>query len=175
MPILHELLRTRSVTRTARALGITQPAVSQALRRLRASFGDELLVSAGRDLQPTDRALSLLRPLEAVLAEIDALLQPVRPFDPAREELRVVIMTADYVSLLLAPILAEICADEAPHTVFEFVSGGVRNLDDLAGVDFLIAPRAFGHTLGKRIGTMPLWRDEVVCIAAARNAAIPSA
>jgi DNA-binding transcriptional LysR family regulator len=175
LPILYELLRTRSVTRTARALGITQPAVSQALRRLRASFGDELLVAVGRDLQPTDRAAALSRPLESVLAEIDALLRPVRPFDPASEDLHVVIMTADYVSLLLAPILAEICASEAPRTVFEFVSGGVRNSDDLAGVDFLIAPRAFGHTLGKRIGTMPLWQDEIVCIAAARNTGIPSA
>jgi LysR family transcriptional regulator, nod-box dependent transcriptional activator len=173
LPILYELLRTRSVTRAARALGITQPAVSQALRRLRATFGDDLLVSLGRDLQPTDRALALLPPLEAVLAEIAVLLEPAQPFDPASEELRVAIMTADYVSLLLAPILAEICAGEAPHTVFEFVSGGARNADDLAGIDFLIAPRAFGRTLGKRIGSTPLWRDEVVCLAAARNTAIP--
>jgi LysR family transcriptional regulator, nod-box dependent transcriptional activator len=173
LPILYELLRSKSVTRAARALGITQPAVSQALRRLRAMFGDDLLVAFGRDLQPTDRALALLPQLEATLAEIGALLRPATPFDPLTEELRVVIMTADYVSLLLAPILAEICAREAPRIVFEFVSGGARSVDDLAGVDFLIAPRAFGHTLGKRIGAMPLWRDEVVCLAAARNTEIP--
>ena len=46
--------------------------------------------------------------------------------------------------------------------------------DDLAGIDFLIASRAFGHALGKRVGALPLWRDEVVCLAAARNSAIPS-
>jgi LysR family transcriptional regulator, nod-box dependent transcriptional activator len=173
LPILYELLRTRSVTDTARALGITQPAVSQALRRLRATFADDLLVAIGRDLQPTNRAAALLPPLETILAEIGALLRPATPFDPATEPLRVAIMTADYVSLLLAPILAEICAREAPHVVFEFVSGGARNIDDLAGVDFLIAPRAFGQTLGKRIGALPLWRDEVVCLAAARNTQIP--
>jgi DNA-binding transcriptional LysR family regulator len=78
------------------------------------------------------------------------------------------------VSLLLAPILAEICATEAPNVVFEFTAGGVRNADDLARVDFLIAPRAFGDTLGKRVGTMPLWQDDVVCIAAARNTVIPT-
>jgi LysR family transcriptional regulator, nod-box dependent transcriptional activator len=173
LPILYELLRTRSVTRAARALGITQPAVSQALRRLRATFGDDLLVALGRDLQPTDRAAALLPPLEGILAEIGSLLRPATAFDPATEELRVTIMTADYVSLLLAPILAEICTREAPQVVFEFVSGGARNVDDLAGVDFLIAPRAFGRTLGKRIGALPLWRDEVVCLAAARNTQIP--
>ncbi|HJU14994.1 MAG TPA: LysR family transcriptional regulator [Stellaceae bacterium] len=173
LPVLRELLRTRSVSRTARTLGITQPAVSQALRQLRTIFGDELLVSFGRDLALTERAAALARPLDGILDAIDSLLQPEAAFDPRTEELRVVIQTADYVSLLLAPILAGICATEAPQTVFEFTSGGVRNRDDLARLDFLIAPRAFGRTLGKRIGAMPLWRDEVVCIAAVRNAAMP--
>lgn len=174
LPVLHELLRTRSVTRTAQALGITQPAVSQSLQRLRAAFGDDLLVSLGRELQLTDRAHALAQPLRGVLEEIDQLLRPSRPFDPAAEDLHVVITTADYVSLLLAPVLAEICATEAPNVVFEFIEGAVRNADDLARVDFMIAPRAFGHTLGKRIGSMPLWQDDVVCIAAARNTAIPA-
>jgi DNA-binding transcriptional LysR family regulator len=174
LPILYELLRTRSATRTARTFGMTQPAVSQALRRLRVVFGDELLVALGRELRPTDRAVALLPPLEAVLAEIGVLLRPATPFDPTAEALHVAIMTADYVSLLLAPILAGICAREAPGIVFEFVSGGARSIDDLAAVDFLIAPRAFGQTLGKRIGAMPLWRDEVVCLAAACNTTIPA-
>jgi DNA-binding transcriptional LysR family regulator len=174
LPILHELLRTCSVTQTARSLGITQPAVSQALQRLRETFGDDLLVSLGRDLRLTDRAEALAQPLRDVLEEIDRLLRPSTPFDPGTEDLHVVITTADYVSLLMAPILAEICATEAPNVVFEFIEGGVRNADDLARVDFMIAPRAFGHTLGKRIGGMPLWQDDVVCIAAARNTAIPA-
>ena len=50
----------------------------------------------GRDLQPTDRALALLPPLENVLAEIGALLQPATPFDPETEELHTVILTADF-------------------------------------------------------------------------------
>jgi DNA-binding transcriptional LysR family regulator len=174
LPILGELLRTRSVSRTARSLGITQPAVSQALRQLRAVFGDDLLVSLGRDLGLTQRASALSQPLDGVLDAIDALLQPARPFDPKTEALNVVIRTADYVTLLVAPILAEISATEAPHVVFEFVSGGGRTPDNLSEVDFLIAPRAFGRTLGKRIGAIPLWQDEIVCIAAARNRAVPS-
>jgi LysR family transcriptional regulator, nod-box dependent transcriptional activator len=174
LPILHELLRTRSVTQTARSLGITQPAVSQALRRLRTMFGDDLLVSLGRDLQPTDRAATLAEPVRHVLQQIDLLLRPASPFDAASEHLHVLITTADYVSVLLAPILAEMSAVEAPNVVFEFVQGGVRSIDDLARFDFLIAPRAFGRTLGKRVGTASLWQDEVVCIAAARNTTIPS-
>jgi|SRR5215469_3151822 len=56
LPILHELLRSRSVTQTARTLGITQPTVSHALRRLRDVFDDDPLVSLGRDLRLTARA-----------------------------------------------------------------------------------------------------------------------
>jgi DNA-binding transcriptional LysR family regulator len=174
LPILHELLRTRSVSQTARSLGISQPAVSQALHRLRAAFGDALLVPLGRELQLTERATGLAVPLQGALAELDTLLRPQRPFEPANEELHVVISTADYVALLLAPILAEIAAIEAPGVVFEFVAGAVHHADDLALVDFMIGPRPFGQTLGKRIGVMPLWHDDVVCIVGASNRMIPA-
>jgi DNA-binding transcriptional LysR family regulator len=174
LPILHELLRTRSVSQTARSLGISQPAVSQALRRLRAAFGDALLVPLGRELQLTERATTLAVPLQEALTELDTLLRPQLPFDPASEELHVVISTADYVALLLAPILAEIAAMEAPGVVFEFVEGAVHHADDLARVDFMIGPRAFGQTLGKRVGAMPLWQDDVVCIVRASNCTIPA-
>ena len=174
LPILHELLRTRSVSQTARSLGISQPAVSQALRRLRTVFDDALLVPLGRELQLTERATTLAVPLQRALAELDALLRPQRPFEPTNEELHVVISTADYVALLLAPILAEIAATEAPGVVFEFVEGAVHNADDLSRVDFMIGPRAFGQTLGKRIGAMSLWQDDVVCIVAAGNRTIPT-
>jgi DNA-binding transcriptional LysR family regulator len=173
LPVLHELLRTRSVTRTARSFGMTQPAVSRALRQLRAAFEDELLVSLGREAQLTERAEALIGPLQRALSEVDVLLRPTNPFDPAIEPVHIVITTADYVSLLLAPLLAEICTAEAPQAVFDFVNAPMRNAEDLARVDFLIAPRAFGETLGKRIGSMPLWRDDIVCIAPANNNAIP--
>jgi DNA-binding transcriptional LysR family regulator len=173
LPILHELLHTRSVTRTARSFGMTQPAVSRALRQLRAAFEDELLVALGRNVHLTERAEALIGPLQRALAEIDLLLRPLNPFDPATETAHIVITTADYVSVLLAPILAQICAAEAPLAVFEFVNAPMRTAEDLARVDFLIAPRAFGETLGKRVGAMPLWQDDIVCIAAAANRAIP--
>ena len=173
LPILHELLHTRSVTRTARSFGMTQPAVSRALRQLRAAFEDELLVSLGRNVHLTERAEALIVPLQRALGEIDLLLRPLNPFDPATEAAHIVITTADYVSLLLAPILAQICTAEAPLAVFEFVNAPMRTAEDLARVDFLIAPRAFGETFGKRVGSMPLWQDDIVCIAAAENTALP--
>ena len=174
LPILHELLRTRSVTRTARSFNMTQPAVSRSLRQLRDAFEDRLLVSAGRDVKLTNRAEALAEPLHRALGELDLLLTPARPFDPTTEAAHIVITTADYVTLLLAPILSELCVAEAPHVLLEFTEPGIRTAEDLARVDFMIGPRAFGETLGKRVGSMPLWRDDIVCIAAAANKTIPA-
>ena len=174
LPVLHELLRTRSVTRTAQSFNMTQPAVSRALRQLRDAFGDPLLVSPGRNARLTDRAETLAGPLGRTLSDLDLLLKPAGPFDPASEPVHLVINTADYVTQLLAPILSEICAKEAPHVVLEFTWTGIRSADDLTRVDFMIGPRAFGQKLGKRLGSLPLWRDEMVCIAAATNRAIPA-
>jgi DNA-binding transcriptional LysR family regulator len=173
LPLLHELLRTRSVTRTARFFGMTQPAVSRALRQLRGAFDDPLLVSAGRTARLSERAEALAAPLAEALGDLDALLKPAAPFDPASEAVHLVINTADYVTQLLAPILSEICAREAPHVVLEFTWTGTRTAEDLARVDFMIGPRAFGQRLGKKLGSLPLWRDEMVCIAAA-NRALPA-
>lgn len=172
LPVLHELLRTRSVTRAARSLGLSQPAVSQILRRLRETFGDDLLVSLGRRLEPTDRGEAIIRPLASALEEIEGLLRPPTEFDPARESAHVIIATADYVSLLLAPVMAQFCATEAPGIVFEFVDATIRSADDLRKIDLLLAPLAFGNTLGKRIGRLLLWKDDIVCIVAADNRAI---
>jgi len=173
LPVLYELLRTRSVTVTARSFNMTQPAASRALRQLRLAFRDELLVSLGRDARLTERAESLLEPLARAMQELDLLLKPAGRFDPATDAAHLIINTADYVTQLLAPILNDICAREAPHVALEFVDRGARNAAELTQIDFMIGPRAFGERFGKRIGRLPLWRDDIVCIAAATNTAVP--
>lgn len=147
---------------------------SAALRQLRGAFDDQLLISPGRDTRLTERAEALVEPLGRALGELDLLLKPAGPFDPSTEAVHLVINTADYVTQLLAPILTEICAREAPHVVLEFTWAGTRTAEDLAKIDFMIGPSAFGETLGKRVGALPLWRDEMVCIAAAANETLPA-
>ncbi len=173
LPILYELLRTKSVTATARSFNMTQPAVSRTLRQLRIAFHDELLISLGREARLTGRAESLLEPLARAMEDLDFLLKPAETFDPATEFAHLVINTADYVIQLLAPILNDICAREAPRVALEFIATGTRNAADLTEIDFMIGPRAFGETYGKRVGHLPLWRDDIVCIAAASNSALP--
>lgn len=173
LPVLYELLRTRSVTSTARSFNLTQPAVSRALRQLRHTFQDELLVPLGRDARLTERAESLVEPLARTMADLDLVLRPAGQFDPASESVHLIISTADYVTQLLAPILNTICAREAPRVALEFVYGANRNASDLTQVDFMIGPRGFGESFGKRVGRLPLWRDDIVCIAASDNKDIP--
>lgn len=173
LPVLHELLRTRSVTRTARSFNMTQPAISRALRHLRAVFDDQLLIPNGRDALLTDRAQALMGPLRRTLGDLDLMLTPSLPFDPATETAHILISTADYVTQLLAPILTEMCAREAPHIVLDFTLVDIGNVEELAKVDFMIGPRARGQALGKRLGSLPLWRDEMVCIASAANETLP--
>lgn len=167
LPVLQELLRTRSVTETARSLGVSQPAVSRALRELRITFEDPLLVSLGRDAKLSERAQAIVEPLAGLLEGLGGLLEPVQGFDPARETLTVVIRTADYVSVLIAPRLTRICAVEAPRVDFRFVDRPISVLEDVDALDFIIVPRPLGALYGETIESLALWQDEMVCVAAA--------
>lgn len=102
------------MTRAAARLGLTQPAMSGMLTRLRDSFGDPLFVRAQRGMVPTQRALDLRLPLQQVLAEIDALLQPPQ-FDPSTARFTFTIASTDYALRAIAlPFLAAL-KPLAPH------------------------------------------------------------
>jgi DNA-binding transcriptional LysR family regulator len=166
LPILRELLRTRSVSRTARNIGLSQSAVSAALARLREIYQDEILAPVGRRLQLTERGEELIEQAEEACLEIEALLRP-NAFDPATEERRFVVATADYVAYLMAPHLARIFAERAPNAAFQFIDMG----PDLAtrfvrgAVDVLIMPEdTAGPSRTHAVGA-PLFTDETVVIA----------
>ncbi|OYY91148.1 MAG: hypothetical protein B7Y45_03905 [Sphingomonas sp. 28-66-16] len=123
LPVLDALLRHRNATRAGAEVGLSQPAMSRALGRLRHLLDDPLLVRGpgGQLLSP--RAEALRQPLAALLAEMRALLvEP--PFDPAAEvrTLRLA-MTDAQAELLLAPLVARIVA-VAPNIVLEWVPIG---------------------------------------------------
>ena len=102
----NALLDTRSVTRASERLGLTQPAVSGMLNRLRETFDDPLFVRAQRGVLPTPRAEALAEPLRRALGEIEALLQP-DGFDPATAERTIGIAATDYAQqVVLLPFLS---------------------------------------------------------------------
>ncbi|MEO7223589.1 MAG: LysR family transcriptional regulator [Devosia sp.] len=106
--------KTRSVSSAAAMLGLSQPATSAALGRLRRALSDELFTYAGGTMQPTPKARRLAPAVLTALSELRAVLDGERPFDPLRATDRFTIGVTDYVSAVMIPSLAAVCAREAP-------------------------------------------------------------
>lgn len=113
--IFDALHRDRSVSRAADALGLSQPAVSNALGRLRAQLGDPLFVRTRSGMEPTALALALRGPIQASLAQIRAALTQNLAFDPLGcTQTFTLIMTDVGEAFLLPPLLRQL-SHQAPN------------------------------------------------------------
>lgn len=126
---LDALLAERNVTRAARRLGLSQPALSARLARLRQVFGDPLLLPAQRGMIPTQRALELAEPLRAALETLRGVAAAAARFDPAAARLTVGIAASDYVQLAVLAPLARALAVEAPGVRLAFRALDLRTLE----------------------------------------------
>ncbi len=111
---LEALLSERSVTRAAERVGLSQPALSHALTRLRTVFDDPLFVRTPRSMEPTPRALSLEGPLRESLRSVRAMLSPPEVFEPAKAKREFSLASADLAEFVLLPKLMASLAAEAP-------------------------------------------------------------
>src|SRR3954451_16930145 len=91
---LDAILREQNVTRAADRLGLSQPAVSNSLGRLRKLFDDPLLVRTGRTIQLTSRAESLVRPVAEALAIINSCIEQKPEFDASRDKRAFTLMAS---------------------------------------------------------------------------------
>ncbi len=105
--ILDTLLAEQNVTRAAEKLGLSQSAVSHALRRLRAEFGDELLVRGGKGMELTWRAGHMRDRLRSALGGLEAVLEVEPEFEPELSTRAFTLCVSDYVS---DHLLAHVCA-----------------------------------------------------------------
>ena len=113
LPVLEALLRTGQVSRAAEALGVTQPAVSHALRRLRAELGDPLLVRSGAGMALTPRAQELRALLLPLVQQLQSSLQPA-VFTPATAQRTFTISLSDLGEIQLRLEFLEAFRREAP-------------------------------------------------------------
>lgn len=112
--VFQAMLDGRGVTRAGEALGLSQPAMSAALARLRTLFDDPLFVRSGREMAPTPRALELAGPVRQVLDTIRGdVLQRV-DFDPAATQRSFTLVTPDIGEVNFVPPLLARLAAEAP-------------------------------------------------------------
>lgn len=125
---LNVLLETGNVTRAAERLGLSQPAVSRILARLRRDFGDPLLVRAGAGLRRTPRAEALAAPVAALLEQA-RLLYDLPGFDPARAERRFRVAMPEGAAAILLPRLMPALLEQAPGCRIDLVGAGEAGLD----------------------------------------------
>jgi DNA-binding transcriptional LysR family regulator len=172
---LRELLRERSVTRAAERLGVTQPAASAALSRLRRHFGDELLVRDKGEYTLTALGVQLAEQSEAACAAAERLFAASTHFDPATSEREFTLVMADYTIVVMGEILSQLIQKAAPrarlHIRLVRETLTTEYADGIRFIDGMVAPRAFGFSLpGTR--SVELFRDRWVCLISARNPAL---
>lgn len=114
LPVFVTLMEERSVTRAAERLGITQPALSNALARLRTTLQDQLFIRERYGIQPTPIALELAPVIAEALAKIDDAVLGQQDFDPARAERLFTIAPNGYVEFVLLPAIVARLRDVAP-------------------------------------------------------------
>ena len=110
---LHALLEERSVTGAAERLGLSQPAMSHALRRIRKLFDDQILVREGNRSILTPRAQGLLGPLRDVLSRTSGLLGG-EIFDPRHSQRTVTVAMSTSVAYILGGPLTRLLEEQAP-------------------------------------------------------------
>ncbi|WP_348762448.1 LysR family transcriptional regulator [uncultured Salinisphaera sp.] len=172
--MLDALLREQSVTRAARAMDITQPAMSNALKRLRKLLGDPILVRTASGMQPTARAAQLHRPVRNVLAEMEALIAPNRAFEPETAERLFTILITDYAASILMPHVVDVLEHEAPNIALNILSAGSDAIDQIerGEADFLV--NEFGR-LPANFHQQRLWDDRLACLIRADHPALAAA
>jgi DNA-binding transcriptional LysR family regulator len=112
--IFDAMIAERHATRAAERIGLTQPAVSHALNRLRALFGDPLFVRSPRGMTPTPTALDVAPAIRSILEQVEGVLLAGQLFDPSASSRQFVLGLSDYAAIVLLPGLTRRIEREAP-------------------------------------------------------------
>lgn len=162
---LSALLAERSVTRAADRLGVSQPTMSQYLRRLREVFGDPILVRVQGGLAPTPRAEALAAPVADILNRARNLLDSgPGAIAPRKLHTRISIVASDYVQHLVLTEIVRRLGAEAPHIQLDMRltnRARAREWMELGEVDLGIGPVTVPSG---RMHFSSLYRDEAACI-----------
>jgi len=165
---LDALLRERNVTQAANQLNLSQPAMSNGLRRLRELFDDPLLVRTSEGMTPTERALELEPVVREVLTTIDRAVQPRSAFEPENAHRVFRIMASDYAESTLFPTVLGKLRSLAPGLTLDIMTP--------SDVSFLDVERGKVDMIINRFDSMPqsfhqihLWNDSFTCVLSPEN------
>ncbi|MGB1560981.1 MAG: LysR family transcriptional regulator [Sinimarinibacterium flocculans] len=162
--VFNQLVIERRVSRVAESLGVSQPAVSNALNRLRKLLNDDLFLRTSHGMEPTPRALQLAEPIAYAIDTIKSALSQESVFEPATSTRSFTIAATDIGEIYFLPPLLNRLAEMAPGVTLSTIRHNPANLkDDMESgrADFAIGllPQLQGSFFRQR-----LFRQRFVCV-----------
>jgi DNA-binding transcriptional LysR family regulator len=161
---LDALLQERNISRAAERVNLSQPAMSNALGRLREYFGDELLIPVGRQMMLTPRAESLQQPVREILLRVDSDVVAPAVFDPATSIRSFSMLVSDFTTTVFMPPLLRALYASAPLVQIHLEPQGrtPHELLEEGEADFLIIPMQYVSSLHPCV---PLFEDDYVVVS----------
>ncbi|MBS0968874.1 MULTISPECIES: transcriptional regulator LeuO [Yersiniaceae] len=168
LTVFDAVMQAQNITRAAESLGMSQPAVSNAVARLKMMFNDELFVRYGRGIQPTVRARQLFGPvrqaLQLVLNEL-----PGAGFEPATSDRLISLSISSPLDIRLAPKIYNVVAEHAPNVQLRLTSCFDENIEHqlrYQDVEFFISYKTFESEM---FCSDVLFKDEVVLVCSSAH------
>lgn len=166
---LRALLEERNVTRAGQRVGLSQPAMSAALARLRRHFGDELLSRAGAGYELTALGAVLLDRARAACDLLERVFASQAQFDPAREEREFTFLASDYAVAVFGAKLAKAVHERAPAVRLTFRQVPAEITQDPAGLLSTVDGLLMTHGVISDLPAVELYRDRWVCVVSRDN------
>jgi DNA-binding transcriptional LysR family regulator len=163
--VFDMLMRERNLTRAGRRIGLSQPATSHALARLRQMLNDELFIRTPEGMQPTARAEKMAEPVRNALLALNNTLKP-EEFEPANAERDFTIAVNNHAARAIVPALIRAVAKAAPGVTLDIRPIGRADLADQldsGGIDVAIGPLIDG---GERFRCVRVTDDDFVALLA---------
>jgi DNA-binding transcriptional LysR family regulator len=173
--VLAVLGKTKRVEHAAQLLGMSQPGVSNALRRLRQRFGDPLLVRTGRGMEPTPRGQQLIDAAQTVVEVYDTRVLAASPFDPATSGTEFRVALSDIGEMVFLPRILEYLRVNAPRTSVRSVNLPPRALANaLEDGEVDLAVGYFPDVKGNSYFQQRLFSHSFVCLVRADHPQVGS-
>ena len=161
--VLRALLQTRSVGQAAERLGMSQPAVSRALARLRRQFGDRLLVKGNRSMMPTAYASELAGSLEQLLEQAESFFGAGPVFEQSTTTRVFRLATTDYGAIAVLPHTVAPMMSLVPQAGLEITGFGRETFQLLADGQIDLAFYA-DDTVPNNLRTADLFNEDYCCL-----------
>lgn len=172
--VFDAVMQERNATRAAEKLNMSQPAVSHALGRLRATLRDELFIRTPEGMVPTPQAERLAPSVRQALADLGTALEGAREFEPQEVEQTFRVAVNNYAALVMAPQLAATVAREAPSVTLDLRPSGtmvVADRLDRGELDLALGNQA---APGERFSDLRLLDDQFACVLRKEHPAVGS-